>query len=314
MFPWFYGWGGKCPKMESTGIHQQTGIHPKSAPGEVVGRAHFFTTISKFGPEKIELCCPTEWVKNFEKSENQSHQIQNSQKNSHDQFHYQVNPFPIHDQNLTFSETWWGQHRPRLFQIRRCSFAAVATVSWFTIHHLVMVETPGRFVRSEFPMAQLWSCSRSASWIECYCPGRKHSLSHAITIYHGPTSDSSNVAPEIGAKRRRSCRTSFGRCGDNPRGTRPSWIPFRWFLASHEERAQTPEPSERRIVWCWNDPCDHPDHPVQWPWWPLNHHENQHYNIYIYITIIPYINILIYIYIGIPIYIYPIYGDIYPIF
>jgi hypothetical protein len=67
-------------------------------------------------------------------------------------------------------------------------------------------------------------------------------------------------------------------------------------------------------VWCWNDPCDHPDHPVQWPWWPLNHHENQHYNIYIYITIIPYINILIYIYRDTNIYIYIPYMVIYTLY
>ena len=63
--------GGKSAKMVTPNL-QQTGIHSKSAPGEVVGRgADFFTTISKFGPEKIELCGPTEWLKNFEKSENQ---------------------------------------------------------------------------------------------------------------------------------------------------------------------------------------------------------------------------------------------------
>lgn len=216
----------------------------------------------------------------------------NFTKNSYDQ----VNPFPIHDQNLTFSETWWGQHRPRLFQIRRCSaFAAVATVSWFTIHHSVMVETPGRFVRSEFPMAQLWSFEKDLHpELNILLPALEkknnihyHMLSPFIMVLL-LTHPSNNSRPE-GATMISRAKGHAGHPSVDAAIIQGEQGLHEFHFADSCRAIKKKKPKTQKRNWS-DKSCDvemtlihHPHHPVQWPWWPLNHHENQHYNIDIYI-------------------------------
>ena len=259
--------GGKSPKMVTPMFSNR---NPPEKRSRWSRRPRtFFHNDLQVWPWKDRALRPPRNGSKTSPSENQSHQIQNSQKNSHDQFHYQVNLFPIHDQNLTFSETWWGQHRPRLFQIRRCSFAAVATVSWFTIHHLVMVETPGRFVRSEFPMAQLLKFFKICilNWI--LLPWKKTST---ITCYHHlswsyfwlihPT-----LRPE-GATMRSALKISSaeGHAGhpsvdaaiiQGEQGLHEFHFADSWRAIKREPKTQS-QKLERRIVWCWNDPRSSP--------------------------------------------------------